>query len=397
MISKNKIFLLLFCLFFLFANFCFVNATNGIPRNDPSEVKFVPQIGIPGSEFEAGKEVAVSGKSFIEYLKAIYVWSVGAIAVIAIIMIMIAGFQWMTAAGNASAIGQAKSRISSSLIGLLLAIGAYSLLNFVNPSLVHLRTLDLGDIEYVDMNIAEKICQNGLYSYEWRNHRCFNIMHNSFDEQYFPLSEFGAFSSDPSEIYHDMVLDLGVDDNYVSRCNAEKDFKAIEKRIERQTLSLTNPMFILLDGPYDDSVNPEDDFYRYIKNGCAGIMVIADHDADENLMGLRVEVANKSAGKASAYIKNIKIDSNKPCVVCCKKKLAESIFLIEFQDGLECSQGYTIINPSRCCGAYLNESCSNLGLGPCRGVEAFCGTPNCHWVIGEGMAGSGSCHAGGAG
>jgi len=177
MISKNKIFLLLFCLFFLFANFCFVNATNGIPRNDPSEVKFAPQIGIPGSEFEAGKEVAVSGKTFIEYLKAIYVWSVRAIAVIAIIMIMIAGFQWMTAAGNASAIGQAKSRISSSLIGLLLAIGAYSLLNFVNPSLVHLRTLDLGDnIEYVPLNTYNKLCTSDGYIMYWYDYwHCFDL------------------------------------------------------------------------------------------------------------------------------------------------------------------------------------------------------------------------------
>ena len=154
MINRNKKFLLIFCLFFLFANFSLVMA---------KDVMFKPQIEIPeeqidGVNIKPGQEIQITGRSFIDYMMAIYKWSVGAIAIIAVIMIMVAGFQWMTAAGNASTIGQAKSRISSSLIGLLLVIGAYSILNFINPSLVHLRTLDLGDIDRVDLNVGKKVC-----------------------------------------------------------------------------------------------------------------------------------------------------------------------------------------------------------------------------------------------
>ncbi len=381
MISKNKIFLLLFCLFFLFANFSFVSANNGVHEDYSGKVKFVPQIGIPDSKFEAGKEVVVDGGTFIDYLKAIYMWAVGAIAIIAIVMIMIAGFQWMTAAGNASAIGQAKSRISSSLIGLLLAIGAYSLLNFVNPSLVHLRTLDLGNIEYVDLNIAKTICNDGALCYEWHDHRCFEIMKNdNHAEQYFPLSEFGIISLEPDIIYYDMILDLGVDDNYISGCDVKNDFWAIEHRIFKHLFTPGHPRFILLDGRYDQDIDPEKNFYDYIKNGCAGIMVIADYDANESLTGLNVTVANKSAGKASAYIKNIEISTNKSCHVCCETKKGFFSGKISFLQKSACTEKGEIIDPSICCQR-INPmtKCENLDIGSCVTYSQWCN--KCHWDV----------------
>ena len=39
-------------------------------------------------------------KDLSEYIRVIYTWSIGAIAVIAVVMIMIAGFQWLFAVGN---------------------------------------------------------------------------------------------------------------------------------------------------------------------------------------------------------------------------------------------------------------------------------------------------------
>jgi len=381
MINKNKTFLLSFCLFFLFANFYFVTAAN---------VEFVPQIGIPGSEvFRAGEKVEISSGSIIAYLSDIYKWSVGAIAIIAVIMIMIAGFQWMTAAGNASALGQARSRINSSLIGLLLAIGAYSLLNFVNPSLVYLRTLDIGNVDYVELKVAEKTCYNGFYSYDWYNYRCFTIMNDEYTPQFFPLSEFGVESLDANETYSEMVLDMGVDDNYVSECNQKDGFEAIEIRKNYITLFSS---FILLDGKYNDDVEPEDDFYGYIKSGCTGIMAIAQRNSNDDLTGLNVTVANKSAGKASAYIKNIKIRSNTPCnLICCQRKDGNNWYGLDsplsYWHGFECQvEGLELklVPIEECdneyCSKYQNNpmACGGLTEKMCIGVRERCNNA-CKW------------------
>ena len=395
MISKNKIFLLLFCLFFLFANFCFVGATNGAQEDDSAEVKFYPQIGIPGSDFEAGKKVVVSGKSFIEYMSAIYKWSVGAIAIIAIVMIMIAGFQWMTAAGNASAIGQAKSRISSSLIGLLLAIGAYSILNFVNPSLVYLRTLDIGDIDYVDLNVSEQVCgSDGYVTYEWNNYHCFSIAHNAGFKQFFPLCDFGIIDDIDNVKFNNITIDLGLDENYVSNCDYRNNFKAISVATKEDVVfDINSPRNALIqsDHMFQWAINLvgagqmswedlENDLYGTISDTSAAIIVIADFDTNNSLKGINVEVANKTAGKASAYIKNIKIHSNKLCIVCCMKKtgLLSGSSSINFLNSSECSGKWERIDPSLCCQRFSSQTeCGNLDNWHCTAFNQFCN--KCQW------------------
>jgi len=102
-------------------------------------VKFKPQVGLPG--FEAGVEKQVTPITLADFIVNFYTWSIRAIAVLAAVMIMVAGFQWMLAAGSAPQVSQAKDRMMSALIGLILALGAYTLLNFLNPALVRFREL----------------------------------------------------------------------------------------------------------------------------------------------------------------------------------------------------------------------------------------------------------------
>ena len=72
-------------------------------------------------------------ESMGEYFRLIYDWSIGAIAAIAVVMIMIAGFQWLNAAGNEKAIGSAQTRIKNAVFGLALVGGAYLLIQITNP------------------------------------------------------------------------------------------------------------------------------------------------------------------------------------------------------------------------------------------------------------------------
>ena len=82
----------------------------------------------------------------MNYIKKLYQWSIYAISILAVVMMMVGGLQWMLAAGNKSKIDQAKSRISDSLMGLVLALASYLILFYINPDIL---TLKLPGIEKV--------------------------------------------------------------------------------------------------------------------------------------------------------------------------------------------------------------------------------------------------------
>jgi hypothetical protein len=75
----------------------------------------------------------------------IYIWSLAAAAILALFMIVIGGYITMTAAGNAERASRGKNYIQSSLIGLVLLIGAYVLLNTINPDLVNFNPTTFSD------------------------------------------------------------------------------------------------------------------------------------------------------------------------------------------------------------------------------------------------------------
>lgn len=106
---------------------------------------FTPQVEIPGFG-QVGSTIQVERNTFAHYIIALYNWGLRALVILAIVMIMIAGFRWLTAAGNASLITQAKNQITSALIGLLIGIGSFALLNFINPQLVSLRNLEISEV-----------------------------------------------------------------------------------------------------------------------------------------------------------------------------------------------------------------------------------------------------------
>ncbi|MFA5175541.1 MAG: pilin [Patescibacteria group bacterium] len=121
-----------------------------------AEVQFSPQISFPGF-MNVGVSKNISGTTLAEFIIAFYKWSIGIIAFLAVIMIMIAGFRWMTAAGSAPQITQAKDQINSALIGLILAIGAYSLLSFLNPALVRFKSLEIENVSITPLGTAIKV------------------------------------------------------------------------------------------------------------------------------------------------------------------------------------------------------------------------------------------------
>jgi len=72
-----------------------------------------------------------------QYVAAAYTYVLGAAAVLAVIMIMVGGFRWITAAGGPQIEG-ARKMIIGAIVGLVLAFASYLLLQTVNPAIVSL-------------------------------------------------------------------------------------------------------------------------------------------------------------------------------------------------------------------------------------------------------------------
>ncbi len=57
--------------------------------------------------------------------------AMGLLGIVAVVIILIGGFTWMTAGGNDEKVGEAKKWIFAGIIGLAIILSAYALANFV--------------------------------------------------------------------------------------------------------------------------------------------------------------------------------------------------------------------------------------------------------------------------
>lgn len=96
--------------------------------------------------------VGAGSNPFGDYFKMWYGFIIGTVGILATIMIIVGGFQWLSSRGNSGAIKEGQDRIFSAIIGLGIAFLAYTILNLVNPGLTNLdiNTSLLKTITYRD-------------------------------------------------------------------------------------------------------------------------------------------------------------------------------------------------------------------------------------------------------
>lgn len=85
-----------------------------------------------------GKEGIKTATDFASYLQALFPFLLSIAAALAFVMIVLGGIFYMTSGGNPAAVGSAKNRIKSALIGLLIAVSSYLIINAINPNLLNL-------------------------------------------------------------------------------------------------------------------------------------------------------------------------------------------------------------------------------------------------------------------
>ncbi|MCF6277103.1 MAG: pilin [Candidatus Magasanikbacteria bacterium] len=120
------------------------------PKNGCGKVPVGSITGTPGEVMgfclpasETKTQVKFGGRQNFanigDFLKYIYKYGVMVAGILATLMVIVAGFQWVASGGNAATIGSAKKRIFGAIIGLVLAVGSFTLLETINPALVELR------------------------------------------------------------------------------------------------------------------------------------------------------------------------------------------------------------------------------------------------------------------
>ena len=71
------------------------------------------------------------GSSAPDIIARVIFTALSLLAVIFIILIIIAGYQWMTAGGNEEQVAKAKKNISNAVIGLIIILSAYAITWFI--------------------------------------------------------------------------------------------------------------------------------------------------------------------------------------------------------------------------------------------------------------------------
>jgi hypothetical protein len=105
-----------------------------------AQTEFTPQVDIPGSAFQRDASVEVSGTNNVisRYIAAVYNYGIAIVGIIAAVVLIWGGTLWLTAGGNASRVGEAQEWIKAALVGLILALLSFTILQTISPSLVNL-------------------------------------------------------------------------------------------------------------------------------------------------------------------------------------------------------------------------------------------------------------------
>ena len=80
-----------------------------------------------GAEGDIEKQCHYVASNLPAFIQKAYSFSIGLIAIMAVIMIMIGGVKWILAAGNPGSIGDAQKTITAAVSGLVLALLSYAI------------------------------------------------------------------------------------------------------------------------------------------------------------------------------------------------------------------------------------------------------------------------------
>lgn len=95
-------------------------------------VDYQPLVRIPGLP-------ATGGVTLSMYLVGLYNFLLSIVGIVAVMMMILGGVRYITAAGSESTIGDAKSMITNAIFGLALAILSWVIVSTINPDVLFVK------------------------------------------------------------------------------------------------------------------------------------------------------------------------------------------------------------------------------------------------------------------
>lgn len=119
-----------------------------------------------GSSFSQSNNPSVPTKGLPtdlgSLIEQIFTWSLGILGISVFVMFFYGGFLYLTAAGNTSKAGEARSRMMNAVFGAILLVSSYIVLNTINPDFVK-TTLNLPGIgNSGQSSTGTALCSNPL-------------------------------------------------------------------------------------------------------------------------------------------------------------------------------------------------------------------------------------------
>lgn len=162
--NKKNLFLVVFVAVFLFVPLL-SHAQIDIPQL--FDIKYKPNVPIPisvtspsGKIYNFAQENVIEDGGFLaSYIVAIYTYAAGFVGIVAMFMLVIAGWRWLFAAGNASKIEASKDMVNGVLLGLAIIFGGQLLLRQISSDFSSVKSLNVQLPLDVTQSISDRVAE----------------------------------------------------------------------------------------------------------------------------------------------------------------------------------------------------------------------------------------------
>lgn len=109
---------------------------------------------VQGLEIDYPETFGQEPTNIPEYINYIYNFALGAVGIVAILMLTIGGIKLLSSSGSPEKIKDAKDQIKQAIIGLALVFLIFFILNTINPDLVVIRLPELPEVSLTPPSIS---------------------------------------------------------------------------------------------------------------------------------------------------------------------------------------------------------------------------------------------------
>ena len=114
------------------------SATSAVLYGLPAIVLAQVGGGLPNNGGMDDLNVNLGNQPLIETIGQLINVILGFLGVIAVLIVLLGGFKWMTSGGNEEQIGAAKKLMGAGIIGLIIVVLAYAIATFIINALVQI-------------------------------------------------------------------------------------------------------------------------------------------------------------------------------------------------------------------------------------------------------------------